>query len=257
MKEQTNWLMIIVIALGFCLVSLAIVKAPAPEIDVIGSGGGVAAEKNTISVVGQSTFDADPDEAVLYIRVKTEEPTSRQAQEQNARLMNTVRNALKGEGVRDSEMETTSYNLWPQQKYDRDTGEYINTGYVVQHLLKLTTDDVTEVGDLLDVAVDNGANGLDRVEFKLSDSKREDVNGEAIAQASDSASEKAEAIAQNLGVRIKGIYRVSESNIGYDYYPRPMMAMAESADMGRSFKTEISPETVRVSASISIVYEIE
>lgn len=255
--NKTNWLMVVVIALGFCLVALAIVKAPAPEIDVMGGGsGGVAADKNTISVVGQSQLEADPDEAVMYIRVVTEEATARQAQEQNARLMNTVRDALRGEGVEDSDMETTNYNLYPQQKWDPDTREYVETGFVVQHTLKLTTDDVTAVGDLLDVAVANGANGLDRVQYQLSDSKKEDVNSEAIAQASDAAKEKAEAIAQNLGVRIKGIYRVSESNVGYDYYAAPMYDYAETAS-ARSFKTEISPQTVQVSASMSIVYEIE
>ncbi len=212
---------------------------------------------NTISVLGESQFDVDPDQAEVFIRVKTELPTAKRAQEENARLMNTVKNALKREGIKTDQMETTSYNLWPQQKWDRETGEQEITGYVAQHLLKVTLDDVTQVGDILDVAVRNGANGLDRVNFKLSDARQEDVNSEALAQASKKASEKAEAISQTLGVRLKGIARVSESNVDYGNYGMPKMAYAESAmDGGRGFSTEISPEQISVSARISIDYEI-
>ncbi|MBW2997715.1 SIMPL domain-containing protein [Candidatus Woesearchaeota archaeon] len=254
--EKSPFLMI-VLALGFVLIAIAILFAPKPAVTVSG-GDGISADKSTLSVRGEARFDVDPDEAEVFIRVRTDEPTANRAQEENARLMNTVKAALRKAGVDSDDMETTSYNLWPQQRWDRDREEYDITGYRVQHLLKVTTDEVTEVGDLLDVAVGAGANGLDRVNFKLSDKKKEDVNSEALAQASGNAKDKADAIAQGIGVRIKGIAAVSESNVGYDYIARPMYGMAE-ADMavGKAFETEISPEAVTVSAYISIVYEIE
>jgi uncharacterized protein YggE len=249
--------LIVVLALGFALLTYAVTQVPSPEITVTGSGD--AAQKNTISVTGQYQFDSDPDEAVLYIRVKTEKPTAKTAQTENARLMNTVKAALENDGVSKSDMETTNYNLYPQQKWDRDKNEYIKTGYIVQHLLKVTTDDVTEVGDLLDTAVLAGANGLDRVEFKLSDEKKEDVNSDALEAAAKNAKDKAAAIAKSLGVKLGDINRVSESNVGYDYYPRPMYAMAEMdmAGSSKSAGTDISPQSVKVSATISIVYEIK
>lgn len=257
MVHEKSPFMMVVLALGFVLIAIAILFAPKPEVTVSG-GGGAITDKSTLAVSGEASFDVDPDQAEVFIRVKTEEPTANRAQEENARLMNTVKAALKKAGVDDDEMETTSYNLWPQQKWNPDTREYESTGFVAQHLLKVTTDEVTEVGDLLDVAVGAGANGLDRINFKLSDKKQEDVNSEALAQASGNAKDKAEAIAQGLGVRIKGIAAVSESNVGYNYIARPMYDMAEAA-MGaeKSFDTEISPEAVTVSAYISIVYEIE
>lgn len=255
MAQDKGFLLTVVMALGFALIALAILFAPKPEVNVSGSGG-VSADRNTISVSGQARFDVDPDQAEVYIRVTTEEPTANRAQEENARLMNTVKAALKEAGVKDDEMETTGYNLWPQQRWDRDREEYDITGYRVQHLLKVTTEEVTEVGDLLDVAVTAGANGLDRVNFRLSDEKKEDVNSEAIAQASGNARDKAEAIAQGLGVRLGDIAAVSESNVGYNYIARPMYGMAEAAAGEKSFDTDISPETVSISATISIVYEI-
>ncbi len=254
--EKSHFSVMVVLALGFALVALTILFAPQPEVNVSGSGEG-AAQRNTISVRGESQLDTYPDEAELYIRVRTEEPTANRAQEENARLMNTVRAALKNAGVDEDDMETTGYNLWPQYRWDEDTREQELTGYQVQHLLKVTTKDVTETGDLLDVAVQAGANGLDRVNFRLSDSKEDDVNSEALAQASSNARDKAEAIAQGLGVRLGDIVAVSESNVDYGGFPVPRYGMAEAAAGAKSFDTEISPESVSVSAHISIVYEIE
>ena len=256
MAQDRTLLLTMVIALGFAVIALAILFAPKPEVSV--SGSGVSLDRSTVSVTGHAQFDVDPDLAEVYIRVRTEEPTASRAQEENARLMNTVKAALKKAGIDEDEMETTSYNMWPQQRWDREREEQIVTGYVVQHLLKVTTDEVTEVGNLLDIAVGAGANGLDRVNFKLSDKKKKDVNSEALAQAFSNARDKAEAIARGLGVRLGDIAAVTESNVGYNYYPTPRYAMAE-ADMagGKAFGTDISPESVSISASISLVYEIK
>ncbi|MBW2971620.1 SIMPL domain-containing protein, partial [Candidatus Woesearchaeota archaeon] len=213
-----------------------------------------------VSVTGQAQFDVDPDQAEVYLRVQTKEPTAKRAQDENARLMSTVKEALKRSGVKDSEMETINYNMWPQQRWDPETGRSEEDGYMVQHTLKVTTEDVTHVGAMVETAVSAGANGLDSVNFKLSDKKREDVNGEALAQASSNAKDKADSIAAGLGVRIKGIVAVSESNVGYDYYyPRPMYAMESAVKAGGMDYSEnvVSPEAVTVSATIGIVYEIE
>jgi uncharacterized protein YggE len=255
LQDRHHGFFALIFILGFLLVALAIFYAPKPEITLSTTSG---TEKNMIRVEGSSTFEVDPDEAEVYVRVQTEEPTAKRAQEENARLMSSVKSALKRSGISESDMETTNYNLWPQQEWNPETQKYEKTTYMVQHLLKITTKDVTGVGDILDVAVKNGANGLDRIDFKLSDKRREDVNSEALAQASGNAREKAEAISQSLGVRLGKLSGVSESNVNYNYYPRAMYAMAESVvGAAKSFDTDISPQSVSVSASISLVYEIE
>jgi uncharacterized protein YggE len=256
-NEKTHYLFLVVMALGFAVIALAILFAPKPEVNVSGTGAGV--DRSTISVTGQSQFDVDPDEAEVNIRVQTHEPTAKRAQEENARLMSTVKEALKNSGVNDDEMETMNYNMWPQQKWNPETQQSEDDGYMVQHTLKITTKDVTHVGAMVETAISAGANGLDSINFKLSDKKREDVNSEALAQASTNAKSKAESIAAGLGVRIKGIAAVSESNVGYDYYPRPMYAMSEKASGGSIDYSEnvVSPASVSVSATIGIVYEIE
>ena len=72
--------------------------------------------------------------------MKTEEPTANRAQEENARLMNTVKAALKKAGVDEDDMETTNYNLWPQHKWDRELEESVLTGYQVDRFGEVLRD---------------------------------------------------------------------------------------------------------------------
>ncbi|MBW2965452.1 SIMPL domain-containing protein, partial [Candidatus Woesearchaeota archaeon] len=197
-------------------------------------------------------------EAVLYIRVMTEKPTSRTAQDANSQLMNTVKAALENDGVEKSDMETTNYNMYRKQDWNPTTQKYDYGDYVVQHTLKVTTTDITGVGDLLDTAVNAGANGLDNVQFQLSDAKQEQVNDQALKAAAGKAKEKAESIADSIGVKLGDIVTVSESNVGYTPYYYPRYAMAEASyDSKGSGAPEISPQSVQVSATVSIVYEIK
>ena len=260
-KSIGHGMLFFVLAAGFVLVALAIMFAPAPEIKVTttGSSGQGQGAANTISVSGNAELTVTPDEAEVYVRIVTEEPTAKRAQEENARLTNTVRDALKKTyKLDDDQIESNSFNLWPQQKYNPDTREYTETGFRVQHVLKITTDELKEIGNMLDTAVGNGANGVDRISFKLSKELEADVRDQALGRAAGVAKEKAEALATTLGVRIGDLSSVSESNFNYNRYDYAMPAMAEmdAGGMERSFKTDISPQDVAVTANVNVAYVI-
>ncbi|MFC1723114.1 SIMPL domain-containing protein [Nanoarchaeota archaeon] len=260
MKEHSKHAMFtVVLALGLGLVALAIFLSPQPDIKVTTTGGAGPTQANTISVTGASELTVAPDQAELYIRIVTEEPTANTAQEENSRLTNTVRDALKNTyDLEEEDIESSSYNLWPQQHWDRDTNKYIKTGYRVQHLLKVTTDEIEEVGNMLDTAVSNGANGVDRISFTLSKEYSADVRDQALSRAAENARDKATALSQTLGVTLGGVSSVSESNYysrPYEYAPMADMEMAEAG--AKSFSTEISPQDVTVRANLNVAYELK
>jgi uncharacterized protein YggE len=253
-KHIMGFLIVVVLALGFGLMAYSIHTAPQQAVSVSGTG---AADKSTISVTGQADFDVDPDQAEMYIRVQTKDPTARTAQDSNSRIMATVKAALLKEGLDASEMETMNYNLWPQQKWDPVKQESVEDGYMVSHQLKVTTKNIDKIGSYLQTAVDNGANGLDSVQFSLTPAKKKDVNSEALAQASTSAKEKAEAIAAGMGVSLGGISSISESNVNYPYPIRYAMSEMAGGDMKSVPAPDLSPSKVTVSAQISVAYEIK
>lgn len=244
-----------IVALGLVIAIIVLaLNAKAPDVN-ISSTPGVLAE--TISVSGTGRITVDPDEAEVYIRIVTEADDAKDAQNENADIAADVRNALKNRGIKDDDMETSSYNLYPKTSYNRETGESEIYGYTVRHTLKITTKDIKGTGDLVDAAVASGANGLDRVSFQLSDELRDEAYNDALEEASAIAKEKAVSIANALSVSLGEITSVSESGVSYTPY---RYAVAEKAMAGADEElapTVISPQDIEVSATVGIAYEIE
>ena len=197
-----------------------------------------------------------PDEAEVYIRIVNEGADAEAVQDENKEMTNSVISALKAKGVRSDEIETSRYSLNPRYNWDKGVREI--TGYEAQHVLKVTTTDLEEIGELIDSAVAAGANSIQDIQFTLSESAEKKFNKEALEKASGNAKDKADAIADSLDVKIVKLSRVSESSVGYASYryDYPMMAMAEDEAMAGGAPTPISPEKVTVRASVTLIYEM-
>ena len=245
--------MLVPLALVIAIIVLA-VNTKAPDVNISSQPGEL---RNTISVSGTGTITVSPDEAEVYIRIVTESSNAKAAQDENADITAAVRNALKNKGVSEDDMETSNYYLQPKTSWDRETGESEIYGYKATHQLKITTDDIKNTGKLVDAAVGAGANGLDNVNFKLSDELRAEAYTDALEEASETAADKAEAIADSLTVDLGEIITISESSTSYSpykYYGRDDLLVEAAAEAP---ETVIAPQDVEVDARISLVYEIE
>jgi len=194
---------------------------------------------NTLTVSGNSEISVKPDVAYVYAGIVTEAVTAAEAQSLNAEKTNKLMEVLNN-------FETENYNLYPKYNYDKETGESSVYAYRVEHSLKITVEDLEDVGNIADLAVKNGANKINRIDFNLIDPN--EAREEALKEAAEMAEEKAEAMAKAMGVKLKDVKSVSESSYNY----RPYVAYAESAAMD----LKIAPEDVEVSASVSVVYKI-
>jgi uncharacterized protein YggE len=113
---------------------------------------------------------------------------------------------------------------------------------------------MSKVGTIVDIAVKNGANQLNNINFGLSEEKEQEFKQQALAEASKNAKAKAETIAQSLDVKLGKIKSVSESNFGYMPYAYAMEAKA-GGDMIEE-AAAVMPRDVTVNAHISLVYHI-
>lgn len=202
-----------------------------------------------LTVSGEAVLIAAPDQADIYVKILSEEQSATAAKNTNAELSSRVMTALEAAGVQKEDIETTDYYLSKKQDWHPVEG-YIDAGYQLVHVLKIRTRDVEDTGSLVDTAVNNGANGLDRVEFSLSEEKQKEVNSQALEQAAGEAAAKAETLAKKLDVRLQGISSVSESLSGG--YPYPVYAEAAMEKAA----TQIAPANVKVSVSVTVNYEI-
>ena len=242
-KPKGNFL-IGVLGIGLVLVALVL---------AMNSGSNSRPDRNTIDVTGSASVTAAPDQAELFVEIQVQEDTAERARSEAASRAQLVINAIKGQGVKSDDIESLSINIYPLSDYDRETGQSKVYAYRASHLLKITTNDLDKAGKLLDTAISSGANTVQNIQFTLSEEKQKEVNAAALEKATGEASAKAEAIAKSLRVRLGSIAKVSESNFNYIPYAYPMAAKA----MEESYAdTPIQPQSVEVSASIGIQYEI-
>ncbi len=124
-------------------------------------------------------------------------------------------------------------------------------GYIATNTIQAQTDSPSEVGVIIDAATKAGANNVDTVRFMLKDELA--FRSKALSEAAGRARQKADAIAQALGVKIVRIQRAEESTGNVvPFEARTMMkAQAEAAP------TPVEPGTLEIQATISLTVEIE
>ena len=212
--------------------------------------------KDTITVSGTGEVVTQPDEATIYLQIEMTKKTAAEAQSDDAAITSKVLSALKDAGIKEDDIETSSFSLYPRYEWNEAENRQVQTGYQVQHTLKVKTIDTLNVGKYMDTAVNAGVNTIQNVNFGLSKEKQKTVNAEALKKASEMAKDKAQSIADSVGVGLGKLETVSESNVDYTpyiYYPR--MAI-DSVDAKESALTPISPQDVEVRAYITLVYGI-
>ncbi len=210
-------------------------------------------ETDVLKVSGQGKVTTMPDKAELFLNVWTEADNAVEAKELNSELSDAVFKALKGEDVDKDNIETYSFNIYPKRKWLEEEEQYIVVGYEVRHSVKVTTEEIDNVGKLIDVAVEAGANGVDRVSYTLTDETKMNAEEEALAMATEEAMDRAEAIADAAEVELKKLVTI-DADTSYDRYYPLMEGLASARDES---STQLQPKSVEISASASLVYQIE
>ncbi|MBI5001993.1 SIMPL domain-containing protein [Candidatus Woesearchaeota archaeon] len=252
MKEEKNSMIMIALVIGFIVVSMLYALKSAPDITVADQE-----QRETITVSETVEQETMPDEAYVYIEIESRGDTAQEAKEENAKVSDAVLDALYESGIDKESVETSSYYLDEERKWDKDTMEYIITGYTLTNTLKVTTSDVEGVGSIIDTAVDAGATGVNSVQFSLSRSKESEIKGEVLALAAEKAKTKAENIVDAIDVDLGELVSISETSY---YNPYPWYARSAGYDMAvmeeKSYETSISPQELTVSATVTLTYEI-
>ena len=156
----------------------------------------------TISVSGAGQAFLVPDIAYIYLGVHTENPTASEAVTENNAQTEKMIKALTDFGIDAKDIRTTNFSIWPNDKYDPQTGA--PTGektYMVDNTVYVTVRALDTLGDLLDTVVAAGANTVNSIQFDVADKDTalKDARAEAVKDAQAKAQELAEASGLSLG----------------------------------------------------------
>lgn len=204
---------------------------------------------HTITVVGEGQVNAAPDIAIVHVGVQVSDSDPKVATEKAAEEMNNILAALKGEGIAEKDIQTSYYNVYVDRPYGPQgpTGE---TFYQVSNNIQVTIRDLDKLTDILGTAIEAGANNINSIDFRLSDTSQ--LESEARAGAVDNAQAKAEELAELNGVAVGEVVSISEV-IDSSIFVEPTFA---AAGVGGGGAGPISPGDVTVTSQLQITYAI-
>ena len=234
--------------------SAAEAEAPAATAS---EGGEEKQSERSISVSGQGTASAKPDLVTLSLGVQATGETAMEALELNSEQMAAVIDELLEAGIDEEDIQTSGINLYPvydnEQRFGSSEPREI-VGYRAQNTVTVTVHEIEMAGEVLDAAVTAGANTVSGIRFGLSDT--DTLVTDALIAAVLNAQEKAQTIADTLGVELGAALMVHE-----EYIERPQAgafaARAEMAFDSGGFAPPVQGGTVGVTAHVRVTFAIE
>jgi hypothetical protein len=200
----------------------------------------------TISTTGTGAVDTDADLAVVSVAVVATAGTADAARGQVAADVERMRAALRDAGVPDDAVSTTSFAVFPE--YDYRDGERTERGFRAAHSFRIETDPA-RAGEIVDLAVGNGATEVRHVSFTLTDETRAALRAQAIDRAVTAARADADAMAGAAGLSITSVETMSTAG---GFSPIERFDVAESAAAGA--RTTFEPGPVSVSVTVDVTY---
>jgi uncharacterized protein YggE len=181
-----------------------------------GAAGAAAADNRdalvpSITVVGEGKASARPDMAEVQVGVVTQATTASQALKDNNAAMGKLFKALSGQGIADKDIQTSSFQVMPQYRQDKEGRELAEpAGYHVTNLVRVKVRDLAKLGAVLDEVIAQGANRVHGVSFSVADP--EAILDGARKQALADAQRKADLYAKAAGRKVGRILLIQEQS---------------------------------------------
>jgi len=211
--------------------------------------------ENILTVTGVGKVNVKPDVAYIEMGVTTMDKDAQKAQESNKTTMNKVVAKLKSMGIEEKDIQTSTYNIYPEYSYQDN--KQILEGYRVENIVRVTVRNIDKVGDILDAAAKEGINRSYGISFSVLDT--DGVYKQALQKAIDNAKGKAEVMAKQAGVVLKkpiAIHEGSTPQTLYNY-TRTGVIFDEKAAVAQAAGVPISSGQLEIQANVTIVYQIQ
>jgi uncharacterized protein YggE len=209
------------------------------------------AQVESVTVSGNGRATLTPDRFTFSVGVQTVAPTVDDAVTENNRRVQNVIAALKRAGAADKDIQTTNFNIYPQQEYGEGRLPRI-LGYQVNNSVTVRSTKIGDAGRLLGIAIAAGVNTSSGLNFEVSDPSRGREQG--LKAAFDDAKAKASLLAQAAGRTLGRALLISEGTQPYNP-PQPMMrAMAMEAKAAQDVPVEAG--TQELAFAITVTFEL-
>src|SRR4051812_34470342 len=213
---------------------------------------GMALGVPTVSVSGHGSVNGPPDTASVSIGVDVIKPTLGEAQEQATTQATAVIGALKDAGIAAEDIQTDYFSVNILRDYSENGDPTQITGFEIMNQLAVTVHDTDQLGELLDAAVNAGANSINGGTFYVDDQTA--ASSDARVQAVEDARTKAEELAAATGMSLGPVVAISE---GTSPLVSPVYDMARGGGMGAGqAAVPVQPGSTTVAVDVTMTFEL-
>lgn len=197
-----------------------------------------------ITVTGTGQVKVKPSAMQLQIEVQTQGQNVQEPQQKNAATMKQVIQSITALGIPSEQIQTAAYTITPL--YHFEDGQQIFTGYEVTNAITVNVSDPERVGFIIDTAVENGANRISNIQFKVD--RADAYYQQALSLALHNAQAKAKTIAETMHLPLQ----LLPTEIVEEQVNTPILyrSMAVSSDM-----TPIEQGQIDINASVRVNFQ--
>ncbi|HYI08650.1 MAG TPA: SIMPL domain-containing protein [Thermoanaerobaculia bacterium] len=208
----------------------------------------------TISVSGNGKSNVTPDRFTFTVGVQTVANTVDEAVTQNNKRVAAVIAALKAAGARDQDIQTSNFNIWPQQDYQEGRLPRI-LGYQVTNNVTVRSAKVADAGRLLGVGIGAGVNTSSGINFEVSDPARGRDQG--LSAAFDDARAKAALLAKAAGRSLGPVIYISEGVQMSQQPPYPMQRAMAMEARAASADVPVESGSQELSYAVTVTFRLQ
>ncbi len=204
-------------------------------------------------VSGEGKVFVTPDIAKLSFGIQENGASLKQVQDSVNKKSKTLTDAFKKLGIKDEDIKTTSYSVYPQYDYTNPNSRI--TGFQVSINYEVTIRDFDKVNNAIVAGTSAGANMVGGVSFEINDKTKNEKLNEARKMAVTDARQKASGLAGAAGITLGKIINISENQTGA---PRPIPLMATGGEVPEKSITQpnIQPGQTEIDVTVSLSYEV-
>jgi uncharacterized protein len=219
----------------------------------------------TITVSGDAEVKVAPDEVAIHLGVESVNKDLGKAKKDNDERMRRVIAAAMAAGVEEKRIATDQVSIEPHYDTQKSwsAGRPTIDGYTVRRSVQVTLREVAKFDAVLTATLEAGANVVHEIKFGTSELRRH--RDQARSMAMKAAHEKAIALAKEQGMKPGKPRAITEGGGGFwgghGYWGGRhggfSQNVSQNAGGAGAIESTMAPGTVSITASVSIVFDLE
>ncbi len=206
-----------------------------------------------IEVSASGDAETEPDRAIVTVGVEATAESADAVRDELADGAAALRETFDELDVPEEKVQTDRYAIRERPRQRETPEDVIFQG---SHSFEVEIDDVDRVGEVIDAAVEAGADDVGWVNFTLQEETRDELRNDAIDDALANADAEAAHVADNREVDLAGTRSVSTSDVNLQPVRYEMAHEMASDGAATGSSTDVDSGPVTVTATVRVVYDV-